>query len=54
MVNQFTIIENRRNRRPDVVIFINGLPLAVIELQKRRERKTKWLIAEELLLWVKV
>jgi type I restriction enzyme R subunit len=32
-VNQFTIIENRKNRRPDVVVFINGLPLAVIELK---------------------
>lgn len=33
VVNQFTIIENRRTRRPDVVVFINGLPLAVIELK---------------------
>ncbi|MEO3430710.1 type I restriction endonuclease subunit R [Pelagibius sp. CAU 1746] len=32
-VNQFTVIENRSNRRPDVVIFVNGLPLAVIELK---------------------
>ena len=32
-VNQFTVIENRRNRRPDVVVFINGLPLVVIELK---------------------
>jgi type I restriction enzyme R subunit len=32
-VNQFTIIENNNNRRPDVVVFINGLPLAVIELK---------------------
>ncbi|NEO97192.1 MAG: type I restriction endonuclease subunit R [Symploca sp. SIO2E9] len=32
-VNQFTVIENRNNRRPDIVIFINGLPLAVIELK---------------------
>jgi type I restriction enzyme R subunit len=32
-VNQFTIIEDRNNRRPDVVIFINGLPLGVIELK---------------------
>ena len=30
-VNQFTIIENHINRRPDVIIFINGLPLSVIE-----------------------
>jgi|GEM_PF-2958064 len=32
-VNQFTVIENKNNRRPDVVIFINGLPLGVIELK---------------------
>jgi type I restriction enzyme, R subunit len=32
-VNQFTVIENHANRRPDVVIFVNGLPLAVIELK---------------------
>ncbi len=32
-VNQFTVIENNHNRRPDVVIFLNGLPLAVFELK---------------------
>jgi type I restriction enzyme R subunit len=32
-VNQFTVIENRANRRPDVVLFVNGLPLGVIELK---------------------
>ena len=32
-VNQFTVVEDRRERRPDVVLFINGLPLAVIELK---------------------
>ncbi len=32
-VNQFTVIEAHRNRRPDVVLFVNGLPLAVIELK---------------------
>jgi len=31
--NQFTVIEGRSNRRPDVVLFVNGLPLAVIELK---------------------
>lgn len=36
-VNQFTVIENNRDRRPDVVIFINGLPLAVIELKNPAE-----------------
>ncbi len=32
-VNQFTTIENKSNRRPDVVVFVNGLPLGVIELK---------------------
>jgi type I restriction enzyme R subunit len=31
-VNQFTIIENR-NRRPDILIFVNGMPLAIFELK---------------------
>jgi type I restriction enzyme R subunit len=32
-VNQFTVIENGRNRRPDVIVFVNGLPLALLELK---------------------
>lgn len=32
-VNQFTIIENEINRRPDIIIFVNGLPVVVIELK---------------------
>jgi type I restriction enzyme R subunit len=32
-VNQFTVTENRRTRRADVVLFVNGLPLAVLELK---------------------
>lgn len=32
-VNQYTVIENKANRRPDVVIFVNGLPLGVVELK---------------------
>ena len=32
-VNQFTIVENNHNRRPDILIFINGLPLALFELK---------------------
>ncbi|MBP7620060.1 MAG: type I restriction endonuclease subunit R [Gemmatimonadales bacterium] len=32
-VNQFTVAENKRTRRPDVVLFVNGLPLGVIELK---------------------
>jgi type I restriction enzyme, R subunit len=42
-VNQFTIVENHINRRPDVIIFINGLPLAVIELKNAADTKaTIW------------
>ncbi|HLQ98185.1 MAG TPA: HsdR family type I site-specific deoxyribonuclease, partial [Candidatus Dormibacteraeota bacterium] len=32
-VNQFTVIEGQNNKRPDVVVFVNGLPLVVIELK---------------------
>jgi len=32
-VNQFSVEENRQARRPDIVLFVNGLPLAVIELK---------------------
>jgi len=32
-INQFTVIEAGKNRRPDVVVFVNGLPLALIELK---------------------
>ena len=33
VVNQFTYIENGNNRRPDVILFINGLPLVLMELK---------------------
>jgi type I restriction enzyme R subunit len=33
VVNQFTVIESHHNRRPDVLVFVNGLPLALIELK---------------------
>ncbi|MFA6474763.1 MAG: type I restriction endonuclease subunit R [Patescibacteria group bacterium] len=32
-VNQFTVVENNHNRRPDVMIFVNGLPIAIFELK---------------------
>ena len=32
-VNQFTVTENKHTRRPDVVLFVNGLPLGVLELK---------------------
>jgi len=33
VVNQFSVQEGRNIRRPDVVVFVNGLPLAVMELK---------------------
>jgi type I restriction enzyme R subunit len=42
-VNQFTVVENQHERRPDVVLFINGLPVAVIELKNAAdENATIW------------
>ena len=32
-VNQFTVLENHNTKRPDIVLFINGLPLVVVELK---------------------
>ena len=43
VVNQFTVIEGSHNRRPDVVAFVNGLPLVVIELKNAADEKaTIW------------
>jgi len=33
VVNQFTVVEGQHTRRPDIVVFVNGLPLAIIELK---------------------
>ena len=33
VVNQFTVVENGINKRPDIILFVNGLPLVVIELK---------------------
>src|SRR6266567_4212735 len=40
-VNQFTVIEGQNNRRPDIVVFVNGLPIGIIEL-KIPEDTDKW------------
>ncbi len=37
--NQFTVVESQHNRRPDIVIFVNGLPLALIELKNAADEK---------------
>ncbi|MGH8559313.1 MAG: type I restriction endonuclease [Methylococcales bacterium] len=33
VANQFTVIESNQNKRPDIVLFINGLPLVIIEIK---------------------
>jgi type I restriction enzyme R subunit len=48
-VNQFTVVENRHERRPDIVLFVNGLPLAVIELKNAAdEDATIWAAWQQL------
>jgi type I restriction enzyme R subunit len=48
-VNQFTVAEGQHTRRPDVVLFVNGLPLAVIELKNPAdEAATVWSAWQQL------
>jgi type I restriction enzyme R subunit len=48
-VNQFTVAEGQHTRRPDVVLFGNGLPLAVIELKNAAdENATVWTAWQQL------
>lgn len=43
VVNQFTVVEGGHDRRPDIVIFVNGMPIAVIELKNPTdENATIW------------
>jgi type I restriction enzyme R subunit len=49
VVNQFTVVEDRHHRRPDIVLFVNGLPLAVIELKNPAdEDATIWSAFQQL------
>ena len=48
-VNQFTVVENKHERRPDIVLFVNGLPLGVIELKNPvDEEATIWTAWQQL------
>ena len=48
-VNQFSVTENKHVRRPDVVLFVNGLPLAVVELKNAAdESATIWSAWQQL------
>ena len=39
VVNQFTVVAGQINRRPDIVVFVNGIPLAVIELKNTADEE---------------
>lgn len=39
VVNQYTIVENNQTKRPDVLLFVNGIPLGVIELKNAADEK---------------
>ena len=48
-VNQFTVVENKHERRPDVVLFVNGLPLGVIEFKNPADKDaTIWTAWQQL------
>ncbi len=48
-VNQFSVVENKHSRRPDVVLFVNGLPLTVLELKNAAdEDATIWSAFQQL------
>lgn len=48
-VNQFTVVENGHERRPDIVLFINGLPMVVIELKNATDPNADiWKAFEQL------
>ena len=48
-VNQFSVVESKHSRRPDVVLFVNGLPLAVLELKNATdEDATIWTAFQQL------
>lgn len=40
VINQFTVIENGVNRRPDIMIFLNGIPLVIFELKSASHEET--------------
>jgi type I restriction enzyme R subunit len=46
VVNQFTFIENNKNKRPDIVLFVNGIPLVMVEIKnaiaENATIKTAW------------
>ena len=49
MVNQFTVHGQKHNRRPDVIVFLNGLPVSVIELKNAADENADiWAAYDQL------
>jgi type I restriction enzyme R subunit len=42
-VNPFTVIDRQHSRRPDIGVFVNGLPLCVIDLKNAAD--------EDAMIW---
>lgn len=49
VVNQLTVIDGECHRRPDVVVYVNGLPLAVLELKNPADADADWVSAHKQL-----
>src|SRR5262252_592961 len=48
-LNQFTVVEGQNNRRPDILIFVNGLPIALMELKNAAdENATIWTAFQQI------
>lgn len=52
-VNQFSVKEGRNSRRPDIILFVNGLPLVIIELKSPTDSKATLKTARQQLLTYK-
>ena len=53
VVNQFTIQGQKQNRRPDVLVFLNGLPLSVIELKNAADENANiWTAYNQLQTYI--
>lgn len=51
-VSQFTVSEQKKTRRPDIVLFLNGIPIGVLELKNAaNEDATIWSAYQQLLTY---
>ncbi len=45
VINQYTVLENNQNKRPDILLFVNGIPLVLIELKNAADENATTLKA---------